>query len=254
LDDSPPPQVWATGYTLENFDPQTLIFIVEYNPSKELTMTTPALPICPQCKQTDQVQKVSSVYGLNTKEWIETRSYTDTDGDTRHVDEKHQAHTALGLKLKPPEKPTSPAHPGILYAVGIFVVLFVLSILCPFAIVPILIVAGVIAESPIEIPAIAGMSTGMLLAVGGLILLLVMGVLIWLGILIKRRYDRAMAGYREKKTRYERQDLPNWESAMRRWNEMYICLRDETVFRLGEQKIIRLDDLQDYLLDPYYRK
>ncbi len=41
-------------------------------------MTTPSLPICPHCKQTDQVQKVSSLYGLNTKEWIETSSYTFT--------------------------------------------------------------------------------------------------------------------------------------------------------------------------------
>jgi len=216
-------------------------------------MTTPALPICPQCKQTDQVQKVSSVYGLNTKEWIESRSYTDNDGDIRHVDEKHQAHTALGLKLKPPEKPKSPAHPGILYAVGIFVVLFVLSILCPLGFIPIFIAAGVFAESNIDIPVISNLPAGSLLAVGGLILLLVGVALIWVGILIKRRYDRAMTGYREKKTRYEREDLPRWESAMRRWNELYLCLRDETVFRLGEQKIIRLDDLQDYLIDPYYR-
>ncbi len=216
-------------------------------------MTTPALPICPKCNQTDQIQKVSSVYGLNTKEWIERSSYTDNDGHTQYTEEKHQAHTQLGLKLKPPEKPGSPTHPGIWYAVGIFIILFVLSILCPFGIIPILIAAGIFAGSNIELPVISSMPAGMLLAVGGLILLLVGVALIGVGILVKRRYDHSMAGYREKKTRYEREELPGWESAMRRWNELYLCLRDETVFRQGVQKIIRLDDLQDYLIDPFYR-
>ena len=217
-------------------------------------MTTPILPICPRCKQTDQVQKISSVYGLNTKEWIETRSYTDHEGNIRHEDETHQAHTALGLKLKPPEKPKSPTHPGILYGIGIFGVLFLLSFFCPFIIVPILIVAGVFVEPALEIPEIAGISPGTLIAVGGLILLLILVVLIWVGILVKRRYDRSMAGFREKKTRYEREDLPYWQDAMRRWNELYICLRDETIFHPREQKAIHLDELQTYLIDPFYRR
>jgi len=217
-------------------------------------MTTPALPTCPQCRQTDQVQKVSSLYGLNTKEWIETHSYTDHDGQTQNMDEKHQAHTLLGLKLKPPERPAAPTHPGIWYGLAILGVLFLLSFLCPFSITPILIVTGIFSVPTLEIPDIAGLPVWTLLAVGGLcLMLLTIIVLVWAGILVKRRYNRALAGYREKKTQYEREDLPRWESAMRRWNDMYFCLRDETVFLLGEQKIIRLDDLQKYLLDPYYR-
>jgi len=216
-------------------------------------MTTSALPICPQCQQTDQVQKVSSLYGLNTKEWIETNSYTDTDGNIRYTDEKRQAHTILGLKLKPPEKPGAPAHPGILYGLGLLIILFILSVLCPFAIVPILIVAGVVAEPSFAIPDIAGMPGWMFFAgIGLCLLLLVLAALVWVGTLVKRRYNRALANYREKKTRYEREELPRWESSMRRWNELYFCLRDETVFLLGEKKIIRLEDLQKYLLDPYY--
>ena len=217
-------------------------------------MTTPALPICPQCKQTDQVQKVSSLYELNTKEWIETNSYTDADGEIRYTDEKHQAHTLLGLKLKPPEKPGPPGHPGIRYGLGLLVMIFLLSVICPFIFIPILIFAGVFTELPFDIPDIAGMPSWTLFAVAGLCLLLLLVVaLVWVGIKVKRRYDRALAGYQDEKTRYEHEDLPRWESAMRRWNSLYFCLRDETVFLQGEQKVIRLEDLQKYLLDPYYR-
>ena len=220
-------------------------------------MITPALPICPQCKQSDQVQKVSAVYGLNTKEWIETQTVRDRQGRMRQEHESHQAHTQLGLQLKPPEKPATPAHPGIWYGLGVFGVLFLLSFLCPFIIIPILIVVGVLAEAPV-IPGIASLSDGTLLAVGGVVLLLVVAGLVVAGILVKRRYARAMAGYGEKKTRYEREDLPRWEQAMQRWNEMYLCLRDETVFLPEEQKVIRVDEVQnylhDYLNDPFYQR
>jgi hypothetical protein len=191
---------------------------------------------------------------LNTKEWIETRHSTDLHGHTSSVKEKHEAHTVLGLKLKPPEEPRGPTHPGIWYGLGVGVVLLLLSFFCPFLLTPILILAGVFAGAPVEIPEIAGQPAWVVLAAVGLCLgLIVLAALVWGGILVKRRYDRSVAGYRQKKDQYERDDLPRWESAMRRWNELYFCLRDETVFLLGEEKIIRLDDLEKYLVDPYYR-
>jgi hypothetical protein len=217
-------------------------------------MSTSALPTCPKCKQTDQVQKASNLYGLNTTEWIEMRSSTDLEGHTRQVEEKHQAHTLLGLKLKPPDKPTAPAHPGLWYGVGIGLVVIILSSLCPFVLVPILIVTGIVAAPEVEIPEIAGQPAWVIIAAVGLCLgLLALAALVGGGILVKRRYDRSMAGYRQKKTQYDNEDLPRWESAMRRWDDLYFCLRDGAAFLLGEGKIIRLDDLQKYLLDPYYR-
>ncbi|MBN2387950.1 MAG: hypothetical protein JXB85_13110 [Anaerolineales bacterium] len=217
-------------------------------------MSTSALPTCPKCKQTDQVQKVSALYGLNTKEWIETRTVTDHDGQIRSTDEKHQAHTLLGQKLKPPEKPGLPVHPGIWYGLGLGVVLILLSFFCPFLLVPILIAAGIFVAPSLEIPAIAGQPAWVVIAGLGLCLgLLGLAALVSGGVVVKRRFDRSQAGYQEKKVQYERQDLPRWESAMRRWNELYFCLRDETVFVLGEEKLIRIDDMQKYLIDPSYR-
>ena len=99
-------------------------------------MTAPVLPICPKCKQTDQVQKVTSTYGVNTKEWYETRTSTDADGHTHSYQEKHEANTHLGLKLKPPQQPPQPVHPGIWYGVGGFIALILFATLCPIAIIP----------------------------------------------------------------------------------------------------------------------
>jgi hypothetical protein len=90
---------------------------------RNMNMASPVLPVCPKCKQTDQVQKVTSTYGVNTKEWYETRTSTDADGHTHSYQEKHEAHTQLGLKLKPPQQPPQPTHPGIWYGIGGFVAL-----------------------------------------------------------------------------------------------------------------------------------
>ncbi len=216
-------------------------------------MLTPALPTCPRCKQTDQVQKVSSLYGLNTKEWYET-NMREQDGHYYHTRDRHEAHTELGLKLKPPEKPVSPSHPGVWYGIGVGFVLLLLSGLCPLLIVPELIVAGVLSESRVEIPDIAGHPGWAVLAVVGLILLLLLLVaLVVGGILLKRRYERSLAGYKKKKSQYDQEELLRWKDAMQRWNQLYFCLRDETAFLTGEEKFIRLEELPKFLADPYYR-
>ena len=94
-------------------------------------MDAPILPVCPTCKQTDQVQKVTSIYGVNTKEWYETHTSTDADGHTHSYQEKHEAHTQLGLKLKPPQQPPQPTHPGLWYGSGGLVAFVLLDELPP---------------------------------------------------------------------------------------------------------------------------
>lgn len=216
-------------------------------------MITPTLPTCPKCKLIDQVQKVSSLYGLNTKIWYETSTMTQ-DGHDYHSEDKHESHTELGLKLKPPEKPGSPVNPGIWYGIGVGLVLLILLGLLPVLITPVLILAGVLADSQVKIPEIAGQPGWRVLAVVGIILLvLVLVALVVGGILVKRRYNRSLAGYKQKKNQYDQEDLPRWESSMKRWDQLYFCLRDETVFLPGEDKMIRLEDMNKYLVDPYFR-
>ncbi len=216
-------------------------------------MYTSPIPTCPQCKQSNQVQKVSSVYGLNTKEWYETSTRIEGEFDTSSQ-VKHEAHTTLGLKLEPPEKPANPIHPGIWYGVGIGLVLLVLSGMCPVLITPLLIVGGVLAEGEQDIPQISGQPAWVFIVAAGLLVLFVgLVVLIIAGVFIKRRYDRSLAGYKQKKKDHDEYELPRWENAMERWNQLYFCLRDETLFIPGEEKSIRLEDMHEYLMDPYFK-
>ena len=222
-------------------------------------MATPSLPTCPQCKQTDQIQKVTSIYGLNTKEWYETRTSTDSDSHTLNYQEKHEAHTQLGLKLKPPQQPAQPTHPGIWYGIGGLVALILLVTLCPAVVlIPFSILLPLVGTASAFFPEIQGIPTWLVsAAVIGLPTLCVAGVglalLIWLGVKVKQRFDRDMKNYKDKKAIWDRDEMPRWQRARERWEQLYFCLRDETVFIPAENKAIGADDMVKYLYDPYFR-
>lgn len=220
-------------------------------------MNTPILPTCPKCKQTDQVQKVTSTYGLNTKEWYETRSTTDSDGHTHHYREKHEAHTSLGLRLKPPPQPSGPTHPGLWYGIGVFAFFFVCSMLFPLLLIPLSLIAPMMGMSSF-IPEISGVPTWSIPIVvfGGATLcgvVVVIGLLVWLGIKVKQRFERDMLNYKAKKAVHDNEDLPRWKRAMERWNQLYFCMRDETVFIPSENLAVKADDMEKYLYNPLYR-
>lgn len=197
---------------------------------------------------------MTSIYGLNTKEWYETRTSNDPDGNTRTYQERHEAHTTLGLKLEPPQEPASPIHPGWWYGIGGLVAFILLSTLCPIALTPIFFVIPMFAAVPF-IPDISVIPTwAIIAAVTGLCIVVVGIVLIvWLGSLIKKRFDRDMKNYKDKKAIYEGDDLPRWQRAKERWDQLYYCMRDETVFIPSENKAIKADDMEKYLYDPYFK-
>jgi hypothetical protein len=210
------------------------------------------LPVCPKCKQSDQIQKVSALYGMNTKEWTETSTSIDAWGHTTTSEERRQAHTALGLKLKPPQQPSSPTHPGLWYGIGGFVVLFIGSILCPALAAPVpfllLPLFGLSAFAP-EFQGAPDWQTGALI-LGGVLLCLVslglaaMGWVLWR---LKKRYDADLAKFRARKAAYERDDLPRWQRARRRWEQLHFCLRDETLFLPDEGRTIPLEEMEQSL-------
>lgn len=214
-----------------------------------------SLPVCPNCNQTDQIQKVTSLFASNTKEWKETSTGIDSWGNTVTTEHLRTAHTALGLKLKPPDKPSGPAHPGLWYGIGLVVAFFLCSILCPFAFIPFSFIAPIgaliagFAPDGTALP--AGLVTTLLIAVPTVCLIaLGIGLIAWLGIKVRRRFDADLAQYKRKKADFERDELPRWERAKARWEQLHYCLRDETLFIPGENRAIPVDDMEKQLYIP----
>jgi len=221
-------------------------------------MATLNLPTCPKCKQTDQIQKVTSIYGLNTKEWYETRTSTDSDGHSHSYQERHEAHTQLGLKLQPPQQPAQPTHPGIWYGIGGFVAFILLVTLCPIAFVPLSFLIPLAGTLSAILPNVQGLPTWLIsLAVIGLPTICLIGgglaLLVWLGFKVKQRFDKDIKNYKNKKAVWDDEDMPRWQRAKNRWDQLYFCMRDETVFIPAENKAVGLDDMVKYLFDPYFR-
>jgi len=226
-------------------------------------MAADPLPNCPKCHQTDQIQKVTSLYGVNTEEWYETeQTGSGTHSSSRRV--HHEAHTQLGLRLHPPSKPVGPTHPGWVWGIVGLILFIVLSALCPFALVPLFVLVPLLvpllagSAAPPTPPAIAGLPSGTTLVIiigGGALCVGLAGlaVIIWLGLRLRRRFDRGLAEYREKKAAYEGDELPHWQSAQKRWEQLYYCMRDETVFIPAENKAIRAEDMEKYLYDSFFR-
>ena len=220
-----------------------------------------SLPDCPTCKQIDQIQKVTSLYASNTKEWKETSTGIDSWGNTVTTEHLRQAHTQLGLKLKPPDEPGSPTHPGLWYGIGTLIVVILCSILCPvsFSILGVIVpVLGGLVGGATLLPDIAGIPAwaATTIALGLPILcfsILAVLLTVWLGTKTKARFDLDMKSYRMKKADFERDELPRWERAKARWEQLHYCLRDETLFIPGENRGIPVDEMEKHLYDPFLR-
>jgi hypothetical protein len=228
--------------------------------------------VCPKCQRTDQVQKASGLYNANTKEWYETHRSTHADGTSSSYQEKHTAHTLLGQQLAPPQQPAAPTSPALWYGLGCFIfVVFVLpfcgalfSALFPLILMPLIFIplglalpanfSSWLADLKLpawlaDAPTWVGIGVAVVLLIGALVSIL---LVVWLFFFIKRKYSASMLKYKESQSRREREELPRWQRAMDRWNNLYYCARDETVFIPGEGKAIPVAQTDKYLYDPYY--
>ena len=137
--------------------------------------------------------------------------------------------------------------------------LILLVTLCPAVVlIPFSILLPLAGTASAFFPEIQGIPTWLVsAAVIGLPALCVAGVglalLIWLGVKVKQRFDRDMKNYKDKKAVWDRDEMPRWQRARERWDQLYFCLRDETVFIPAENKAIAADDMVKYLYDPYFR-
>lgn len=205
---------------------------------------------CPQCGLPDPVQKVSVLYEGNTKEWTETTG----SGDDRSTVTR-QAKTLLGQRLTPPPKPNAGLDPkwvwwggcGILAFIAltggiptcIGLVAAIIGVLVPLGIVAVGVSeSGVVSPGMLEqlnLPEWAGWAGAACVGVVGLIALIV-GV--WLTARVvgwSRTHYTASVQNHQRRVAETEAELPRWERAREKWNQLYYCTRDDVVFVAGKR-------------------
>ena len=210
-------------------------------------------PTCPKCTQADHVQKVSNLYDANTEDWSEEELGMDVFGHVEDRQVQHEAHTRLGLKLKPPEEPEPPTQPGFWYIFGIGMAILVLLGVCPITVIFFAIFIPVVSSNSSTLPAAIRGQNGTNLIWGMIIFVLVaLGLLVWLGFVIRRRYRRAMADYHNKQEAFEQDQLRPYQRAKERWEQLYFCKRCTVVFIPSENKAVPMEDMNKYIKDAHY--
>lgn len=178
-----------------------------------ITLSPVAEPLkCPKCGKVDRVQKASGIYSSGVSSGRFSGSTWAWDSDGSFVTLSGHTQTELSRLLSPPKKPSS------LDLAGVLLVLLGLAWCSLFEFVGALSVL------------LAGL--GCILMLAGLL-----GVpLIPLGLM---RIQSRSKGFPIEKER--------WETAMRRWESLYYCARDDGVFVPGEMSLIPIGQVQTYL-------
>ena len=210
---------------------------------------SPALP-CPKCGLSEPVQKVSVLYEGNTKEWTETTG----SGDSRSTVVR-QAKTLLGQRLTPPPKPSAGLDPKWLWWGGCGILAFIAitggipaCIGLVAAIIGLLVPLGLVAVGVSEtgvvtpgmwerlnLPDWAGWGAAVCL---GLVVLVVLVVGAWLTARIvgwlRAQYMLSVQNHQRRVAETEA-EIPRWERAMEKWQQLYYCTRDDVVFVAGKR-------------------
>ena len=200
---------------------------------------------CPKCAKNDKVEKVSAIVARETHEIrgtsIESETYTDKDGKTRYrsysVPYSGTQMSVLAQRLSPPEKPEM----GFNWRGCIGVVLVLCGVLS-------LAVSGCqVGFGLLTVPISEGASSGELFNFSSILgILLLPGAILY--ILLGAFLIKSSANSRKKRsTKLREVDIPQWEYAMRRWNQLYYCARDDILFIPGENKAVPVTQMNEYI-------
>ncbi len=202
---------------------------------------------CPNCLRADNVQKVSAIVSAGTS----FSTYTgygsgvgySSDGGVA-IDEvvtfSGSSQTALSSLLSPPTQPTySSSWGGVIFAtIVILAVLVIILLLIPTYVLNLI------------NPANAGYSLQdygqSILALIGLVI--IAPLCVWALVAIyrytKRKNALNYAQYMDQ--------MPHWQSAMAKWEDLFYCHRCDGVFLPGQSFFVPTIDMMDFLYDPHH--
>lgn len=184
--------------------------------------------VCPVCKKDDRITKISAIYSggysSGSYQGPSTSLSTSLNDGHSYVSGGYStltgsSQTMLSRKLAPPPKPVPQKKGGCGFTL---VIVFLVSI--GF----LGLISGMVADDPLY----------------GLITFFVALLLLMIPISI-----RVSANSKEEDRIEEL--LPIWENAMRLWQKLYYCQKDDCVFNPETGEYFSVDGLYDYL---YRRK
>ncbi len=181
---------------------------------------------CPQCNQNDKVERVSAIIASQTYKVEGTRPvtevYTDSEGKTRS-NVSYEKYTnvqisTLAQRLAAPERPQAPNKP---FAYWIHIV----TIVCAGA-------------ALFQVFFHTSMDSGLALLIF-IALMIAFPMLYRLSQKAKSDYLKHVSEYQVEIDRYDR--------AMKRYEMLYYCYRDDCVFVIGETEFVPLSNLREYV-------
>jgi hypothetical protein len=208
--------------------------------------------VCPKCKKDDQIKKATAIIASDTHtvkggSW-QTQVYIDKKGKKQYEDDyvpySGEQSSALAQSLRPPAKPGTGCTNtwGIILGGGLLVI-GLPCLMCSLL--------GV-GQSLIAIPQairnnVGGtdilLSSGFAILFSGIQIIIAVAMII-LGIVIYRKLNQK---HTERLAQYNEIELPRWEKAMQRWNNLYYCFRDDCVFVPGSEDFSPIAEMRDFL-------
>jgi predicted RNA-binding Zn-ribbon protein involved in translation (DUF1610 family) len=232
-------------------------------------VTLEAYARCPQCGRNDKSEKVTAVIGSQSQEisGLEQKNEVFIDGQGRQQVFTHSVPftrkqiSILGQRLTPPAEPqfgpvlqaqginsvNKPSSTGGILAITGGAILLIVSACSLLGGISIFVSSSDAQATDAAMMAIVGLAVSILTFLVG-------AAAIALGIFLVVRSGKKkhaqMAEFQRKAQEelMERQRIQSaWESALKRWNQLYYCGRDDCVFIPGENTSASLSDLKEYL-------
>ena len=192
---------------------------------------------CPNCSRNDRVEKVSAIMNWQTSKQVGSMPITQVQSDgqgrisssTTYRNFTSTERTVLAQRLSPPQQPSVGPDWGVILIVGsIFI-------------------CGLVFTCSLCVGSTFGSQTNSLVTslflCFGLPLLVDVFILIGAMILSKK----LSADHKKRLIQCATVDIPIWQHAMDRWNQLYYCYRDDVVFIPNERRSVPIEQMRNLI-------